>query len=572
MSYFKEYVDKGITVSAVFERISEGRVAVDNIELITALCDAFGAQDSKEFYDFIANNSDNDGYDTESSNAYNVINSYLVHWEYSCGGFDDAERDHLYPAISKVSKVSKSLGSSGKIYTLPTHWRTAKWDSLSDDQRDALQEAFNEAGIIDRDDPFYAFQASKRVLGDGAETRVDPYEGYALSTDSEIAVPSIINNTLKTSMFISSSRAEDRIHRDNISNVSNYFDYLRSELGKLPNTLLKKIEEDISNRLARKGTASIIEIIEQIKKEATIRFRGQIAAINEDPNSKWYIVPDGDTYTAITKDLIYCYGEDDSEVDEDVEWCMGFGRVVFDERGIRRIYVGGVGHVLDVIDCSPHPHLNYQGAGVFCSGNLAHSIIDSITGDAEEIAKKYSMKDFKPSEKLALENVYSCLSRDILNSVLECSNEIDVNNYKEFILDCSKLLVINDIGKYLNLAHSLLTSVDYDSPYVRLNECELTDRLTEYNDEKYDNGDEDDAWPVGCFSELPSEVTYVSSSKMISKAMLKDLVRKGVISRDTVEKLKDDAFTCYAEYMVMSDVLRETGPEEKTFNSDDIPF
>lgn len=351
----------------------------------------------------------------------------------------------------------------------------------------------SNAEYINLDDPFTCFVIKKQIItGETPDNPVqqedNPFEGL-----DDVEIDHDVVNPFKPQLKgMASKQLDGRIEDSN-----RYILALMANLSAMTDLFLSMEAEEAENRI----TASIVDIVSKIKGDAMKlgikRMLKEIHGMNSDETCPWFIYREIDdkrevTFTAVTRKPIRILEtsiKDSSQV-ADNEWAnMGYGIVQFDYKRILGCFVGGTAFALSALLRKNHPHLSYNGNSGLCMGNMASDIIDSMRGKAMKVAVERNAAMSSGAHKgnshtARFDNqVVDYMTKKLLSRFKGYGDE-DFEAPEDRIQELSWFMTINDIRKYLMTVFSLLTSVDYHSPYVRINDGYIDDYLRHYNYER----------------------------------------------------------------------------------------
>ena len=562
--YFNRLADhhRGDSVTRIIE-IIQGSIEYSTVNdpLCELLIEQFG---SYQAYAFIQNIEEfREDIDLRHGE---VIRRFLTNWDFEYG---TAELPPLYEAIGAwtawyTTNGSEHLPHGGdteggirmeRVVQAPynrilAHWKftEVELESLGDtveEEKDKLLVHFQALNEGDKHDVYKAYLYKQEIFAPPAEA------------PEEVAPPTLTRaGTVEPLMaggnvsFGTSSRQADTL-RSTMSSIRSYEDEVTLYNSRMPKVILEALAEQVRNRSANVLEGIGNQILRQIELEATVGFHKQIAAINEDPNSKWYIIRNGRYFYATTKEHIMVQGavhdEDGSLVVDDSEFNRfnyGFVQVKFTHNMIKRIYIGGVATMFARVGRSVHPHLNAIGESRMCAGNLSGHIINTMRGKTQEVLAEYG-STVRGSEAEAMTNAGSVIAETVLQKMNMddlASSEGDLSPLAPMIQELSVCYTINDLQSYLAYTYSLMCSdVDYGSPYIYLDENSL-DEMAENYRTRGDNGDRYS--PYGCFDELLDDK---KGSWPYNTYAIQQGLELGHIKMETLDTLIESRHVCSSQ-------------------------
>ena len=510
---FCDHVARDRTVREAYDKLVEaclghGGLHHSNVAPWEKILEVIENEDSQIVWDFVEEGSHRT---TPLNRLHEFFSDY---WSHSCGDGNTLMRSYLddiqallteefsSPEERKARQLAELATGPWAIKDgAPEYYEKIYTFLYGTDEGEKLLKA-ESAGALD---PYDIFIKKKEMLG---EKVTITKEELVVVSDEELAdvgVPAQLKNVLNLS---NQSDEEYQRVRKKLKESSNYFaEHLRQTtayMEKLPELLLRVDEERV--RLAvKKASEVVVQLsIEKAVKLSTHRVMRAVAKINADTNSKWVIVRDEvrisgwssdrktPVFRAITRKPITVKGavDGDKYALSERDWNYGYCEVLFDYTKIRGIYVNGIGIGINACGDNPHPHLGDQGRATMCMGNLSTTIMDCIRGKAIKIAGEQKIDD---REARRGSHTTMWASNDVYKQAIAkvlLGDATAIEPPYEMIEKMSWFYTINDIEKLLEYFYTLLKSVSYVNPYVRLWEENLDDIARRGGDDGEDRFDD----------------------------------------------------------------------------------
>ena len=274
-------------------------------------------------------------------------------------------------------------------------------------------------------------------------------------------------------------------------------------------TSLGELEKEVTNKMQQLAVSLVAKIAEEeaneakkdiLKKYDSVvlagtekylkRFRATIQQINEDPDSKFYIVKlhGSDNYRAISRapiTVLQCSAKKSDETLLTKRMGYGMLAVTFNKDRIVGVSLGGVAQALHNFRGAAHPHKETNSGTSFCTGNMSESITRGVRGNLSNILKDSSVIESKVSPNLLRETGSSMNSGPSDLARTEVLSHFTKDSTDEQKIEAFSWFVgINDIALYLDAVHTLMSIVDYRSPFIRCN-VHYLQRFLDDDDLKY---------------------------------------------------------------------------------------
>ncbi len=469
---------------------------------------------------------------------------------------------------------------------LPPHWECPEGmrDTLTDDQyaeyRAMAKEKYDSLTSSQRNDLYIAYTTwNKLVHADTTPTTTDTdYISKLMDSDPEELAQRYAQITNRVSVNSSSGT---RRSTGNAESTQRYITRLANDLRanyiKLIQNTFLDIQNREYNRAIEKHSNALTHLTKLINIASDIGFKEQIDAINNNPDSNWFITPDpysNQYYVAVSKRFVTITGNDNEDYfDEcgdgsDEKFFYGHIAVRFDRCQIDRVQLGGVAPVLNALGISVHPHKDYNGNSNFCWGNIEGQVSSALTGDHSSMTNSTHGRAVGTLRNLEI------ISKEAFNSLESNKAHIDI------VRELAPYFRIYDLNKYLTLVWQILAFADYGNPYIYLSYENLDRKAHDYvrdmdsDDRESLFGDYDfsaeDFHDVTANLETKFPGWYRQSIKVMYANGIGDKEALASATKQFKHEYCNDESVMYDD--ILSNETTDTNTNNSDFSADEIPF